>query len=60
MNVRKVAVLGATGVVGQRFLRLLDGHPWFRVAEVVASDGRRGKPYGEAVPWLDRGDPRRS
>lgn len=57
MNARKVAVLGATGVVGQRFLRLLDGHPWFRVAEVVASDTRRGKPYGEAVQWLDRGDP---
>lgn len=57
MNARKVAVLGATGVVGQRFLRLLEGHPWFRVAEVVASDGRRGTPYGEAVSWHDGEDP---
>ena len=33
-----VAVLGATGAVGQTFVRLLAGHPWFRLAEVAASD----------------------
>jgi len=56
MNARKVAVLGATGVVGQRFLRLLERHPWFRIAEVVASDASRGKPYAEATRWTAEGD----
>jgi len=46
-----VAVLGATGSVGQRFVQLLDGHPWFRVAELVASDRSAGKPYREATDW---------
>lgn len=50
-----VAVLGATGAVGQRFVALLDGHPWFRLAAVCASDRSAGKRYGEAVRWhLDR------
>jgi aspartate-semialdehyde dehydrogenase len=46
-----VAVLGATGSVGQRFLQLLANHPWFRVAEITASDRSAGKPYAEAVDW---------
>jgi aspartate-semialdehyde dehydrogenase len=46
-----VAVLGATGSVGQRFVQLLDGHPWFRVAEVVASERSVGKAYREAADW---------
>ena len=46
-----VAVLGATGSVGQRFVQLLADHPWFRVAEVVASDRSVGKPYREATNW---------
>lgn len=46
---RAVAVLGATGTVGQRFVQLLDGHPWFEVAEVMASDQSARKTYGEAV-----------
>lgn len=46
-----VAVLGATGNVGQRFVQLLAAHPWFRVAEVVASERSAGKPYGEAADW---------
>lgn len=46
-----VAVLGATGSVGQRFVQLLADHPWFRVAEVVASDRSTGKSYREATPW---------
>jgi len=46
-----VAVLGATGNVGQRFVQLLDGHPWFRVAELVASERSAGKRYDEAADW---------
>lgn len=46
-----VAVLGATGSVGQRFVQLLEGHPWFRVAELVASERSAGKRYGEACDW---------
>lgn len=46
-----VAVLGATGNVGQRFIELLSDHPWFRVAEVVASDRSAGKRFDEATDW---------
>ncbi|MDP9363361.1 MAG: aspartate-semialdehyde dehydrogenase [Chloroflexota bacterium] len=46
-----VAVLGATGSVGQRFVQLLEHHPWFRVAELVASDRSAGKRYHEAADW---------
>ena len=46
-----VAVLGATGSVGQRFVQLLATHPWFRVAELVASDRSAGRPYHEATDW---------
>lgn len=52
-----VAVLGATGAVGQRFVQLLQGHPWFRVAELVASDRSAGQPYGEAARWVLPGNP---
>lgn len=48
-----VAVLGATGAVGQTFIRLLNGHPWFTVAEVAASERSAGKPYREAAQWLE-------
>jgi aspartate-semialdehyde dehydrogenase len=44
-----VAVLGATGTVGQRFIQLLEDHPWFYVAEVMASDQSAGKTYADAV-----------
>lgn len=47
-----VAVLGATGSVGQRFVELLHGHPWFRLEEVCASERSAGRPYGEAVRWM--------
>lgn len=47
-----VAVLGATGAVGQRFIQLLEGHPWFRVAEVIGSERSAGKPYGEIARWV--------
>lgn len=46
-----VAVLGATGSVGQRFVQLLAAHPWFRLHEVVASERSSGKSYGEAADW---------
>jgi aspartate-semialdehyde dehydrogenase len=46
-----VAVLGATGAVGQKFIKLLENHPWFEVAQVAASDRSAGKRYDEAVMW---------
>ena len=46
-----VAVLGATGAVGQTFIRLLEGHPYFEVAEVAASERSAGRPYREAMTW---------
>lgn len=46
-----VAILAATGSVGQRFVQLLAGHPWFQIAELVASDRSAGKRYAEAVNW---------
>ncbi|MDH3206898.1 MAG: aspartate-semialdehyde dehydrogenase [Gemmatimonadota bacterium] len=46
-----VAVLGATGAVGQTFIRLLDGHPLFEIAEVAASERSAGRPYAEAMTW---------
>ena len=46
-----VAVLGATGSVGQRFVQLLAGHPWFKLHEVIASERSAGKSYGEAADW---------
>jgi aspartate-semialdehyde dehydrogenase len=45
----KVGVLGATGMVGQRFVSLLDGHPWFKVAVVAASSQSAGRSYRDAV-----------
>jgi aspartate-semialdehyde dehydrogenase len=48
-----VAVLGATGAVGQTFIRLLQNHPWLRVAEVAASERSAGKSYSEATHWLE-------
>ena len=45
----KVGVLGATGMVGQRFVTLLEGHPWFEVAAVAASAKSAGRTYAEAV-----------
>ena len=47
----KVAVLGATGTVGQKFIRLLENHPLFSVSELVASERSAGKSYAEAVAW---------
>jgi aspartate-semialdehyde dehydrogenase len=49
---RSVAVLGATGAVGQAFVRLLATHPWFELAEVAASERSAGRRFGEAAHWL--------
>lgn len=46
-----VGILGATGVVGQQFIRLLDGHPWFRVTWLAASERSEGRTYAEAASW---------
>ncbi|NDJ60149.1 MAG: aspartate-semialdehyde dehydrogenase [Chloroflexi bacterium] len=52
-----VAILGATGAVGQRFIQLLEEHPWFRVAEVNGSERSAGQLYGESVRWVLDGEP---
>jgi len=44
-----VGVIGATGTVGQRFVSLIDAHPWFKLGAVAASSRSAGKTYGEAV-----------
>jgi aspartate-semialdehyde dehydrogenase len=46
-----VGILGATGVVGQRFIQMLEHHPWFEVAWLAASDRSEGKVYSEAARW---------
>ncbi len=45
----RVGVLGGTGMVGQRFIQILENHPWFEVAQIAASPRSAGKTYGEAV-----------
>ncbi len=52
-----VAILGATGAVGQRFIQLLADHPWFQVAEVIGSSRSAGKRYGDAARWVLNGNP---
>jgi aspartate-semialdehyde dehydrogenase len=48
----KVAILGATGSVGQKFIELLSDHPWFEISELAASDRSAGKKYSDAVNWV--------
>ncbi len=48
-----VAILGATGTVGQKFVRLLADHPWFEVTALAASAASAGRPYGEVVRWRE-------
>jgi aspartate-semialdehyde dehydrogenase len=55
-----IGILGATGMVGQRYIQLLENHPWFEVTWLAASDRSSGKPYGEAAKWrLDTPMPER-
>lgn len=51
-----VGVLGATGMVGQQFIRLLQNHPWFRLTWLGASDRSAGKRYADATTWRLDGD----
>src|ERR1039458_2550378 len=44
-----IGILGATGMVGQRYIQLLENHPWFEVTWLAASDRSSGKPYGDAA-----------
>jgi aspartate-semialdehyde dehydrogenase len=47
-----VAVLAATGSVGQRFVQLLDGHPWFEVVALTGSNRAIGKTYAQSCHWI--------
>lgn len=59
-NKLPIGILGATGMVGQRYIQLLENHPWFEIAWLAASDRSSGKKYGEAAKWrLDTPLPRR-
>jgi aspartate-semialdehyde dehydrogenase len=52
-----VAILGATGAVGQRFVQLLADHPWFEIVTVAASERSAGRTYADACNWVISGDP---
>jgi aspartate-semialdehyde dehydrogenase len=47
----KAGILGATGTVGQRFIQLLENHPWIEIGALAASDRSEGKPYHQACTW---------
>jgi aspartate-semialdehyde dehydrogenase len=47
-----VAILGATGAVGQRFVQLLEGHPWFEVVALTGAERAVGQKYRQASHWL--------
>jgi aspartate-semialdehyde dehydrogenase len=53
----EVGILGATGTVGQRFIQLLEDHPWFEVKQLAASDRSAGKRYRDATAWQLEGEP---
>ena len=46
----KVGIVGGTGMVGQRFVALLENHPWFEVTTIAASKNSAGKTYEELLP----------
>ncbi|HEX5236510.1 MAG TPA: aspartate-semialdehyde dehydrogenase [Silvibacterium sp.] len=57
---QQIGILGATGMVGQRFIQLLENHPWFEVSWLAASDRSSGRKYADAVKWkLDTAIPAR-
>jgi aspartate-semialdehyde dehydrogenase len=49
----EVGILGATGAVGQKFVRLLENHPWFNISVLGASERSAGKKYKEAAHWIE-------
>ncbi|MEM2918638.1 MAG: aspartate-semialdehyde dehydrogenase, partial [Candidatus Altiarchaeota archaeon] len=52
MKKTNVAILGATGLVGQKFIQLLEEHPWFQISEITASEKSKGKKFRDACTWL--------
>jgi aspartate-semialdehyde dehydrogenase len=52
-----VAILGATGTVGQRFVQLLVDHPWFEISALAASEQSAGRSFAKAANWVIPGDP---
>jgi aspartate-semialdehyde dehydrogenase len=56
MKKYRVGILGATGMVGQRFIQLLENHPQFEITAVAASDRSQGKSYGDACTWRLNGE----
>src|SRR5205823_3918922 len=56
MTKLRVGILGATGVVGQRFIQLLEDHPQFEITALAASDRSQGKPFAQACTWRLPGD----
>jgi aspartate-semialdehyde dehydrogenase len=50
-NKHEIGILGATGMVGQRFIQLLENHPWFQITWLAASDRSSGKKYEDAAKW---------
>ncbi len=57
MNKIPAAILGATGIVGQRFIQLLQAHPWFEISVLCGSPRSVGMTYREACNWVLEGDP---
>ncbi len=55
-NKRNVAILGATGAVGQRYIQLLQGHPWFKIGVLAASERSAGKKFKDACNWIMESD----
>lgn len=53
MRIYNVGILGATGAVGQKFINLLQGHPWFRISGLGASERSAGKAYKDAANWIE-------
>jgi len=56
INKIPVAILGATGMVGQRFVQLLARHPWFKISALASSERSAGKTYQDACHWLLEGN----
>lgn len=56
MNKLKVGILGCTGLVGQQFVKMLDAHPYFKIAALSSSKKSAGKSYSKAVDWIVSGD----
>jgi len=54
MHSYQIGILGATGAVGQKFIRLLEDHPWFTITKLGASERSAGKHYKEAVHWIEK------